>query len=138
MQIKGKVLHSPNFVSLMIFLVQTSVHTCSNHWQTSPQKTQVSYPSSYFNYLSFGGLVLQKPPLPLFERFLRRQPSWLRSSEAIFFPTEASKTFIDVTNRTQCIQFFCGFILLRLCRIWLQVTFQCFLISNIIQKSCKM
>ena len=89
----------------------------------------LSLPYNYFTCLGFF--------------FLLKRPTWSRPSEAIFVPTEASKTFNDVTNRTSVYTYlpytvFCGFILLRLCRIWLQVNFHFFLISNIIQKSCKM
>ena len=52
-QIKWKVLHSPKFVSLMMFLVQTSVHTCSNHCQTSPQKNSSRLSFSLFQLLFF-------------------------------------------------------------------------------------
>ena len=142
-QIKWKVLHSPKFVSLMIFLVQTSVHTCSNHCQSSLQKNSSQLSFSLFHFFSFGRLVLQIPPLYLFGLFLLKQPAWSRPSEAIFVPTEASKTFNGATSRTSVYTYLpytvlCGFILLRLCRIWLQVNFQFFLISNLIQKSCQM
>ena len=142
-QIKWKVLHSPKFVSLMMFF---SSNFCQHLQQPlsnlSAKKTQVNYPSPYFNYFSFGGLVLQKPPLYLFGLFLLKRPTWSRPSEAIFVPREASKTFNDITSRTSVYTYlpytvFCGFILLRLCQIWLQVNFQFFLISNIVQKPCK-
>ena len=136
-QIKRKVLHSPKFVSLMIFLVQTSVHTCSNHCQTSPQKNSSQLSSFLFQFFFFWWVGTSKPPLYLFGFFLLKRPTWSRPSEAIFVPTEASKTFNEVTNRTSVYTYllytvFCGFILLRLCRLWLQVTFQFFLISNMI------
>ena len=52
-QIKWKVLHSPKFASLMIFLVQTSVHTCSNHCQTSPQKNSSQLSFFLFQFFFF-------------------------------------------------------------------------------------
>ena len=63
--------------------------------------------------------------------FLLKRPTWSRPSEAGFVPTEASKTFSNVTNRASVYTYlpytvFGGLILLRLCRLWLQVTFQFF------------
>ena len=142
MQTKWKVLHSPKFVSLFK-LLSTLAATIVKALRKK-KKTQVNYPSPYFNSFSFGGLVLQKPPLYLFGLiFLLKRPTWSRPSESIFVPTEASKTFNGATNRTSVYIYlpytvFCGFILLRFCRIWLQVNFQFFLISNLIQKSCQM
>ena len=98
--INWKVLHSPKFVSLMIFLVQTSVHTCSNHCQTSPQKKLMSIILLPNSFSFFVGMVLQKPPLYLIGLVFLKQPTWSRPSEAIFVQTEASKTLNDVTNRT--------------------------------------
>ena len=144
MQIKWKVLHSPKFVSLMIFF---SSNFCPHLQQPlsklSAKKNSSQLSFSLFHFFSIGGLVLQKPPLYLFGLFLLKQPTWSRPSEAIFVPTEASKTFNGATNRTSVYTYlpytvFCGFILLRLCRIWLQVNFQFFLISNLIQKSWQM
>ena len=138
MQIKRKVLHSPKFVSLMIFF---SSNFCPNLQQplsnlSAKNSSQLS--SFLFQFFfSFGGLVLQNRHFICLVFFLLKRPTWSRPSEAIFVPTEASKTFNEVTNRTSVYTYllytvFCGFILLRLCRIWLQVTFQFFLISNII------
>ena len=144
MQIKWKVLHSPKFVSLMIFF---SSNFCPHLQQPLSKlsakklKSIILLPISiifllvgwYFKNHHFTCLVF----------FLLKRPTWSRPSEAIFVPTEASKTFKGATNRTSVYTYlpytvFCGFILLRLCRIWLQVNFQFFLISNLIQKSCQM
>ena len=104
--------------------------------------SQLSF--SLFQFFFFGWVGTSKTTtLYLFGHFLLKRPTWSRPGESIFVPTEASKTFNGATNRTSVYTYllytaFCGFILLRLCRIWLQVNFQFFLISNLIQKSCQM
>ena len=132
-QIKWKVLHSPKFVSFMIFF--------SSNLSAKKLKSIILLPFSILFLLV--GWYFKNRHFICLGFFLLKRPTWSRPSEAIFVPTEASKTFNQVNNRTSVYTYlpytvFCGFILLRLCRIRLQVTFQFFLISSIIQKSCKM
>ena len=143
MQIKWNVLHSPKFVSLMIFLVQTSVPTCSNHCQTSRQKKTSSQLSFFlFQFFFFWWVGTSKTATLFVWAFFNEATDLVAPQRSHICSNGGIKDFTYVTNRKSVYPYlpytvFCGFILLSLFRIWLHVNFQFFLISNIIKKSCK-
>ena len=101
LQIKWKVLHSPKFVSLMMFF---SSNFCPHLQQPLSNLSAKKLKSIILLPISITFLLVgwyfKNRHFTCLGFFLLKRPTWSRPSEAIFVPTEASKTFNDVTNRT--------------------------------------
>ena len=123
---RKRLSHLQHMISF--FLNSFPLKTC----RTSPQQNSSRLSFFLFQFFFFWWIGTSKAAtLFVWAFFLLKRPTWSRPSEAGFVPTQASKTFSDVTNRASVYTYlpytvFSGFILLRLCRLWLQVTFQFF------------
>ena len=101
MEIKWKVLHSPKFVSLMMFF---SSNFCPHLQQPLSNLSAKKFKSIILLPISITFLLVgwyfKNRYYTCLGLFLLKRPTWSRPSEAIFVPTEAAKTFNGVTNRT--------------------------------------